>query len=132
MKNRLIGIALAVALLVAGGIVGAVVDRNWVRSKPAAEQPSGKRVKGQGKRHKRMLKRFRKRLGLSDDQVSAVSKILTESRGKMRQARKQARQDIRKLLNPEQVQKYDKMLERRRQRRRARRGRRGPRGPRGP
>jgi len=128
MKNKLIGIGLAVALFITGAVVGAVIDRSWVRKGPAAEKTTPGKAGRVGKRHARMIKRFRKRLNLTDEQTAAVSKILTESRQRMRGDRKKAREDIRKLLNPEQLKKYERMLERRQKRRRNRRGRRGRRG----
>lgn len=124
MKNKLIGIALVVALVVTGGLLGAVIDRTWVRDDAGAGKSVDHRRPGRGKRHERLMRRFRKRLKLTDEQAAAVSKILTESRAKMRGMRKQAREDIKKVLNPDQLEKYERMLERRRKRRRGRRGRR--------
>lgn len=130
MKTKLVGIALVLALVVTGGVLGVVVDRTWVRS----DDSSGKSFdsRRRGNRHDRMMRRFRRRLQLTDEQAAAIDKLLRDSRAKVRalrkQAREQTRQDIKNLLKPDQVKKYDRMLQRWRERRKARRGRRGRRG----
>ena len=128
MKTKLVGIGLALALFVTGAVVGAVMDRSWGRDTVAAESTTHRpsNPNWRHKRHQRMIKRFRKRLSLTDEQAAAVSKILTDSRSNLRTIRNTARQDIKKLLNPSQVNIYEKMVKRReRRRRRGRRGRRG-------
>ena len=127
MKTKLVGIALVLALVVTGGVLGVVVDRTWIRSDDA----SGKSVdrRRRGNRHDRMMRRFRRRLQLTDEQAAAIDKLLRDSRAKVRVVRKQAREQtrhgIKNVLKPDQLQKYDRMLQRWHERRKGRKGRRG-------
>ena len=96
-----------------GAGTGAAIDAIY-RSRAFAEGPGGR---GRGE-HKDMFERMRRDLSLSEEQATALQKVLEETRSEFRalrteveprydQIRQNARVRMRALLNPEQQKIFD-------------------------
>ena len=136
MKQRLTAVALVLALLGAGVVIGVVVERAWLAEAAAPGARNGDRARFE-KRFERRFEKFKARLNLRGDQADAVKAIMREARVESRTIHKRVRPElmtirqaaqakIRALLDSEQQLEYEKVIEERKRRRRERRGRRGP------
>lgn len=105
---RWLGIALLVAIFAAGAVVGAVVDRTWIRA-PATTATVDRLPK--------RVDRFARRLDLSAEQRAMLGDALAATQSEVRAARDRGRQQIRALLTPEQAERYQKILDRQQARR---------------
>ena len=142
MTNRTKAVFWIIFVFLSGSFVGGVLTHVLIRPahfhagggpdrRPPAREPGQARRNGS-----RFLQRLDQALDLDPDQETEVRRIVETTRKKFRGAaeeasrmhraiRKQARNQIRALLRPEQVEKYDEMT--RRKDRRFREGkRRGP------
>ncbi len=117
-RAKIISVALAMGLLVAGAFIGAAVDRRWIRGSEVAQPVSRAQSNG------RMLRRFTRRLALDEQQVVAVDDILKKSRTDARALRRTRQQEILAVLTPAQQQQFRRMIKRMKARRKARRERR--------
>ena len=113
VRSRLLAAALTLMIFAAGAVVGAAVDRRWLR--PGVAEQSDRRPRT-GRAGDRGLARFRKRLDLSDAQSQQIGAIIDRVRRQVRDVRAGSESEIVKLLNPEQAEKYREMLERRKRR----------------
>ena len=133
-SNKTVAILLMVGLLVCGGLLGVAVDRLFLTETVAPKTDNNRtrrRKKDRKKRLERLIKRFRKRLDLTEKQEQVVRDALTESfattagirkrlEPELRTVREKAREKIRKVLTKGQLGKYEEMVNRY-EKRRARR-----------
>ena len=144
MTNRTRAVFWIIFVFLAGSFVGGVLTHVLIRpahfhagggpdQRPSVREPGKPRRNGS-----RFVQRLDRALDLDPDQETRILQIVETTRNRFREAadeasrmhreiRKQARNQIRALLRPEQAAKYDEMT--RRKDRRFREGkRRGP-GP---
>lgn len=135
---RLMGVGLLVLVLGSGVGLGVALDRLWLRPAATVEkkQPrTRRRSRDPQVRTDRLMKRFKKKLGLDAAQEKTVRaavfqmfsetrKLRKQARPAIRRTREDARNEIRKALRPDQRARYEKMLKaylERKARRRAKR-----------
>jgi len=122
--NRFAVLGLFLLVLGSGVAIGVVVERVWLSSGVAARKLTDQ------ERTERLLARFKKNLGLGAAQETkarevmsrgrtAVSEILARVDPEVRAARQQSRDELTKLLTPEQAAKYQEMVKRYRARKAA-------------
>ena len=117
-RAKIISVALALGLLVAGAFAGAVIDRRWIRDPGVTRSDRSPRTS------ERVLQRFTRRLNLDDKQAAAIAEILKNTRAESQALRQKRRQEINQVLTPAQQNEYKKMVKRSRERRNGRRGNR--------
>lgn len=118
-RSRLLAALLAAALLVTGAAIGISVDRLWLRG-AASHQRHG------WKHHdpEHVMRWFRSKLSLSDDQATQIEAIIRDTRNSAHAAKQRihpqlkalhehAQKQILELLDAEQAAKYKKLIEHR-------------------
>jgi Spy/CpxP family protein refolding chaperone len=108
--------ALALAIFVAGGVVGVVVDRHLgPRHGPHGAAPWSRP-------HAEHLDEFRRHFDLTDDQTQRVGEIMQRTRAAaeeiharerpaMRALHERAHREILEVLTPDQAAEYQRMLD---------------------
>ena len=122
LSSRSRAVVFALGIFVLGIACGIIVDR-WMLQyrRPWARMMAGRPPAGPHK--DRILNRYTRELGLDDEQRDQVGAILEQSREAMHAVRRGVRQDladalegtrlqIREILTPEQVEKFDEMSKR--------------------
>jgi Spy/CpxP family protein refolding chaperone len=103
-----------------GMAAGVIVDRRVGPHRPGPPQVG--RGRGGPPPPGRLIERLDRELDLTDDQVARVQKVFDDRRGRLEQTMQEMRQraeqeqrelqaEIRKVLTPEQQQRFDKWLE---------------------
>jgi hypothetical protein len=67
----------------------------------------------------KMMDNMKKELNLSDDQADRIKAIKEAKKEKVDAAKKEAREQIKAVLNPDQQSRFDKMMERKEEKEKA-------------
>jgi Spy/CpxP family protein refolding chaperone len=116
IRKNLLAFGLALVIFSAGGVVGAFVAHH--HGSTVHDPPPG----DADQIHADLLAALRDHLELTDDQArrigeimqrtrAAAEEILARERPAMQALHERARAEVRELLNPEQVDEYEKMIE---------------------
>jgi hypothetical protein len=128
---------LMAGIFLAGVALGVALDRFVIEQLVSEESPASvasrrrRRRRDRRKRLDRLVRRFNRKLGLSEEQEKVVRKALEQTwqetkrikrkvEPELREVRETHREKIRNALEPDQLERYDRMV-RRYEERRARR-----------